>query len=452
MIHATRDFIQRNWSSAYNNLGKAMKNFYIFLFSYFMPLCTIHDLSAQNSDVTVVGFVNFANGLGRNTIAALDYLQSNLEMGFQNTRPDFSDFKDLPLKVKSLIEKDDRSPSNVAILYDTLDILDYNGQMPDSKIKLAYSMIEGTEIFPEWVSHINRIFDAVIVPDPFLVPVYRNCGVQKPVFVLPHPVYMDEFLKKPLKKTMQKPFVFGTSCLLCDNKNYMKLVDAFIAEFGNSKEVILKIQTTQENEHARELIRKLDSLRIKNIFLNTKVLPWQDYVEFMAGLDCYCLVSKGEGFSITPREALALGIPCIISNQTAHRTICATNLAYSVEANDLQPYMISGDRLCGKNFICNANGYRPCGKNFNCNVVDVQDALKEVYHNYAHYLAKAPRAREWVKQYHGDNLKSKYLNLFKPKKIILGKMDLITEDFFMTTSKPLYDKYKHLEEGTSNKS
>ena len=34
----------------------------------------------------------------------------------------------------------------------------------------------------------------------------------------------------------------------------------------------------------------------------TRLLPGQDHVEFMCSLDCYVLVSKGEGFSVTPKD------------------------------------------------------------------------------------------------------------------------------------------------------
>ena len=39
-----------------------------------------------------------------------------------------------------------------------------------------------------------------------------------------------------------------------------------------------------------------------------------------------------EGFSITPREALAMKKPCILSNNTAHKKMCAKKYAYGVKS------------------------------------------------------------------------------------------------------------------------
>ena len=46
-----------------------------------------------------------------------------------------------------------------------------------------------------------------------------------------------------------------------------------------------------------------------------------------------------------------------------------------------------------------------------------------------------------VSQYSWNNLKYRYLNLVKPKKIILGDKNEVTDDYFMTNSKKLYRKY-----------
>ena len=287
-------------------------------------------------------------------------------------------------------------------------------------------MTEADALYPAWVDSINEHFDAVVVPDPFLVKVYKNSGVKKPVFMIPIPVYMDEFLTKPVKTKPQNIFAFGISCTLSDNKNHEMVVDAFIAEFGNTPNIVLKVHTTGLNDHGIRLKEKLKLMKIKNVLLTIAPLPWLEYVEFMSSLDCYCLVSKGEGFSLTPREAMAAGIPCIVSNNTSHMTLCNSGLVYSVPA-DIKETHINGDRKCGNNF--------------NCRIEDVRKALRDVYYNYQYYLKKAQLAREWVKQYHGNSLKPKYLNLFKPRKILWGHHDEVTDDYLVTTDVKLCRKY-----------
>lgn len=117
----------------------------------------------------------------------------------------------------------------------------------------------------------------------------------------------------------------------------------------------------------------------------------------MKSLDCYVLLSKGEGFSIAPREALALGIPCIITNNTAHKTICNTGFVCNVKCNK------------------KINAYYPwfgnVGYQFDCSVDQVCRCLKLMYQNYSNYKVKALKARDWVKSYSYKNLRAKFLEI-----------------------------------------
>ena len=152
----------------------------------------------------------------------------------------------------------------------------------------------------------------------------------------------------------------------------------------------------------------------------------------MASFDCFVSFSMGEGFSLIPREFLAMGIPCVLSNNTAHETICNTGLVKSVLSNILvkaEYFHLSDD----------------CGYHFDTRLDDAVLALKDIYNNYHIYLNKAFEAREWAKTYSINNLKNKYLNLIKPKKLLYGVDNVITDDYLMTNSLILYKKYLSLE-------
>jgi hypothetical protein len=62
----------------------------------------------------------------------------------------------------------------------------------NSEIKIAYSMIESTAIPKFWTQILNDYYDMVVVPDDFLVNVYKNAGVKIPIFVLPLPVLFND--------------------------------------------------------------------------------------------------------------------------------------------------------------------------------------------------------------------------------------------------------------------
>ena len=80
--------------------------------------------------------------------------------------------------------------------------------------------------------------------------------------------------------------------------------------------------------------------------------------------------------------------------------------------------------------------------------MDVRKALRDVYENYQKHLTKAALGRVWVKQYCVESLKPKYLNLVRPKLVILGPDNKITDQHLMTNSKTLFNKYQQLCKST----
>jgi glycosyltransferase involved in cell wall biosynthesis len=385
-------------------------------------------------DCTVVGHVIFSDGIGRIPISLIDMLKDDLKINFISTWNKSINLKDVPLTVqKILLEHRNTIPGTVALFCDPLwyKYIQPIQFLPNSKIKIAYSMFETNKIPNQWVEILNKQFDAVVVPDPFLIEVYKNSGVAIPIFMIPCGLYLEEFLKRPLKERKNKKFVFGMTGGFGPGKNHEKVISAFAAEFGNKKNVSLLIHGRWGNYYAY-LKKMIQQLKLKNIKLINKVFTQEELVNFIASLDCYVLVSKGEGFSITPREALALGIPCILSNHTAHKTICSTGLVRPVSCSIVESADYSA-----------ILGSTDCGNKLNCKQEDAQKALREVYNNYALYLEKAKQGREWVKQYEYKNLRKRYLNLIKPKNIIFGDRNEITDDYFMTNSPLLHNKYKN---------
>lgn len=406
-----------------------MNKYFIYYFiSNFLIITNIF----SSYDLTVIGPAYFNDGLGRISIGVIDNLKHDLKVNFINSRT-FIQTKELSNDLINILKQNNNDLGKIIFLTDSLN----NGQIlskinthKSKNIMLVYSMFESTKIPNKWVKNINNFFDAVIVPDEFLVDVYLNSGVQKPIFVLPLGIYLNDFFNKKNNK-QKNDFTFGCLANFDLRKNHKILIEAFAKEFGNNRNVLLRINGRYFN--ADHLDKYIKSLKCNNIILTNYSLAWKDYIKFMSEIDCYVSISKGEGFSIPPREALAMEIPCILTNNTAQKTICNTGFVKSIESNILESALFP-ETYAKENL----------GNFFNCELDEARKALKEVYHNYDFYLKKASNAKEWVNQYNWQNIKKKYLTLFKPEKIILGSYNQINEKCIITNSKDLYNKYLNL--------
>ncbi len=383
---------------------------------------------ARAHDLTVVGNVNYADGLGRISIGVMELLKNDLSISciaktFNPT--------DVSPDVQDIVNNSDNKPGTVSILFNPIWHLHsaFYTQVPNSKIKIAYSMFETDSIPRQWVRFLNSNFDSVVVPDPYLVGVYKECGVKIPIFVLPIGMNFEEHFAKERRNRPSDPFVFGTTVSCDERKNYPLMIQAFAEEFGDSPDVILRLNS--RFGAVAQCKKQIKALGISNIVFSHDVLTNSGLLDLLDSFDCFVNFSKGEGYSLCPREAMALGIPCVLTSNTAQITICESGLVKVVPSEIKEPATNAG-----------LFGEQPLGNFFNCAKEDVKAAMRDVYENYQDYLELADKAPEWVSQYAWEEQKGRYLSLVKPRKVILGDQNLLTDDYLMTTCEKLYQKYK----------
>ena len=310
-------------------------------------------------------------------------------------------------------------------------------------ILIAYSMFESSKIRDIWVKTLNEKFDAVAVPDPFLVPVYKNSGVRIPIFVVPLGVNYGSLLNAPLKHRTGHPFVFSNLSVINDRKNTKKTIKAFLTAFGDDDRVLLVLNGRACDapflKECQDLVRRSG---VSNVKLSNKSLARKKYNALLKGTDCYVSLSKGEGFSIIPREAMALGVPVIVTDNTGQSTIARSGLVHPVPSLIEEPAKY---RIDVQYFVE--------GINYDFEVNDAAQAMKDVFSNHSQYLSMSKQAREWAMQYSYKNqaLKDLYVRLFfDPKTLVLGDSDVVRGDSLSFNknnphSLALYEKYRRLK-------
>lgn len=406
-----------------------------FLLSGSFFICFSKNHIKETIDCVVVGFLNFADGIGRQAIGCIDTLvDDDITVTFIPSRVTAPLYKqDIPVTVSNLLKEQKYGKYNVAILEDLLTCgpFELYKHVPPATIRYAYSMVESTEVSTKWVAILNEHFDAVLVPDQFLVDIYKSSGVIIPIFVLPLGLYCDDM--EYIELHPHVPFVFGFSGSFVQRKNHSVVLEAFAMTFGNNPDVKLILHGRDGNETYDAIEAFIRKHELTNVELIRCSLSWSEYKKLLTSFDCYVSVSLGEGYSLIPREVLAYGIPCILSDNTAQHSICETGFVYTVPSlRTSQAYYKHLDEVLGDFF--------------ECEVEDVAQALCEVYEHYDEWLKKAFKAREWACQFSYRRLKQRYRSVIKPSFVELGNCDVIEEDHVITTSEELFKKYQNILE------
>lgn len=393
--------------------------------------CIVVTLSCLGTyDLSVVGPFNICDGIGGLTVRTAVALNRKISVNcISMVRPNLDTHDALAFS----------SQAGRVALFTYLpffDGKDQTGWVPAASfIKLAYSCLESTQIPKEMVQRFNNFFDAVIVPDAWNREVYKQSGVKVPIFVVPEIIRLDDFLSHKKQKKDKKTFVFGCANVVVPRKNYLKLITAFNEVFRGRSDVKLFINArAAESDEYCCIQSLLKRLKNNNIVFSVKPLLREAYIDFMTSLDCYISLSRGEGFAIPPREALAAGVPVILADNTAQTTVCQSGFVRSIRANLRVP----------ATYGCFDNHNRVLGEAFDCTVEDVRHALLDVYEHYEKFHSLAQQAKNWVKQYTEQALVDSYVALARPKNVFFGSKDTITHGVITTSSEKLYKKYLKL--------
>ncbi len=387
-------------------------------------------------DLTVIGFIEMFDGLGRQSAEIISALSDKVKVRFVPTRNSLLD--DVPRSVRNIAKKPPGKLGNVVIYEDCFyntssDFLKRKfSDTSQSSIKFAYTMFESTKIPKFWVDNLNTYFDAAIVPDKYYVTVYENSGVTIPIFCVPLGLNLKDFLTKPIKKKANSPFVFGCFSTCIERKNHVDLVRAFHNAFENSEDVTLYINCKSYSQKPFDALQKeIQAIGAKNITVTTKCFSKTEYLQEFTKLDCYVSLSKAEGFSIQPREAMALGLPVIVSDNTAQTTICDSGLALRVSCPSKEPA-----------FYETLNEVH--GERYNIDIKEASKAMKEIYSNYAFYNSLSEKRRLWASYYDYSQLKELYQTVVQPYQVVLSDENKVENGTIYTTSTLLKVKYDQL--------
>lgn len=213
-------------------------------------------------------------------------------------------------------------------------------------------------------------------------------------------------------------------------------MEAFDEVFGKNKTVglILSGHAPTYDSYYDTVVQKIKQLNNPNIILNTKQL---DDIEFAAMINKTAVlvsVSTGEGYSYTPREAAALGIPTIVAANTAYWDIIQNELtSIAVNCPELKPsYCVLQNDIIGNGYVCSKES--------------LKEALKKIFKNYKYFKNLAMNKKEIAKtKYSWSEIEPFVNNLLNNEKWFLSQDNKATKFGIFCSDQNLFHKLKELK-------
>jgi len=193
----------------------------------------------------------------------------------------------------------------------------------------GFFLHEGTRLIPGWSDLMNRV-NKIFVPSEATKNLFKWNDIRVPIEVIPYGTNPE--LYKPLQNvTKSNEFIFlsinSWTGKVNDRKGTDLLIKAFDEEFTEKDKVklILKIGTFwAKNPDYMKCIFDILGHTNKNILFNNEHLPEKELVKHYQKSDCFVAPTRGESFGLTLINAIACGIPLIVTkdNNSGHMDFC----------------------------------------------------------------------------------------------------------------------------------
>jgi glycosyltransferase involved in cell wall biosynthesis len=284
------------------------------------------DFGNADAEICIIGRTNFHSGIGSISYATAELLARSFPVSFLPTEKHWDPKADEVTLPNGRVIPVCRDPSRVraSIFCDVLwnGQADFNYAMaPPGSLKYAWFVYDSDRLPRRWVELLNGHFDLVLATSPHLVPVARANGVETPIACMPIPLDLDGPLAEPLpSRRLSRTVRFGSVAAFHPRKGVETLVEAFTDLYAGRDDVELVLHSNLAIGPTFETIRTLAKGH-RNIRIRHRSLSTAEKNQLIRSFDIFVNCSRGEGYSIGPREALAYGRGLVLSDVGGHKDL-----------------------------------------------------------------------------------------------------------------------------------
>lgn len=241
-----------------------------------------------------------------------------------------------------------------------------------TEFRIGYTMVENTKVGKDWVEKCNKM-NALFVPSPYLIDVFRDSGVTVPIRSVKQGIDPKKF--PYMKRKKKSVFTFGSIGYMDERKNWKDLIQAFCSEFEPFEPVELLIKNS--NKYFEHMA--FNDRRIKVI---NDSMTFEQITELYSKFDCFVFPTHAEGSGLPPREAMATGLPVILTNWSGLEEVCDVRYNYPIDPISIDFPDVRGDE-------------QP-GFQARLDVREVMYWMRYVYENQKEAKEKGKKASEWM--------------------------------------------------------
>lgn len=269
------------------------------------------------------------------------------------------------------------SQQKVGLLYN----YPYGIKQMRNDVRLIYTMFESDQIPEDWPEYLEEA-NEVLVPSTWCQKVFAKSGIKTTVVPLGYnsDVFTYHDRKVPVEEDGVFTFIHYDSFNI--RKGFMEIIEAFSKEFDPAEPVRLILKTIRESSPIPIIPSEYPNIEVVRGQLS-EVELW----ELLCRANCMVYPSRGEGFGITPLEAMATGLPAIIPNAHGISEYFNPDYMLEVKIGHMEPGLYN--RFKGQNV----------GDMTVVDVADLRKQMRYAFNNQRAMKIMGRNASEYVKKF-----------------------------------------------------
>jgi glycosyltransferase involved in cell wall biosynthesis len=244
----------------------------------------------------------------------------------------------LPFKIQNLVQPAPVDAERIVTIRNTYPPRP-NGMLGD--LRLVHLAWEESSIPDALTGLINLYLDGVLTPSEYSKQAIRNSGVRVPIAVIGHgidhsglaPRVIDD-RKRRGPVTPSLPFTFLHISSGLARKGIEELITTYCSAFSSYDPVLLVIKTFDNDTNTIDAwVERLTgaskyspAIQIISAELDQREV---DFLYHIA--DALVLPTRGEGFNLPAAEAMARGVPVIVTRHSGHLDFCNDQNSFLID-------------------------------------------------------------------------------------------------------------------------
>ena len=276
----------------------------------------------------------------------------------------------------------------IQVVYSIAPLFHHNS----GKYRVGWSMMEVDRVCERWARVCNRM-DEVWVPTQMNKEAFVAGGVAVPIKVVPLGIDTRQFRPTllPMIYHGDHKFRFYASGFWQLRKRWDLLIQAFGEEFSGEKEVGLICKTVAQHDPddiTGQIHTWIGHRCDDQIAIIEGAFPWWEYAMMMRACHAFVLPTAGEGYGCPPVQALASGLPTIITDCMGPGETLRDDAGKPFPGVRFIKAEMARTEVQHE-YYAGANWWVP-------DVQDLRAAMREVYENYGHWQAEALKGSAMV--------------------------------------------------------